>query len=65
MGDLTSLDGFRLDRILNIDGKTKAIDLLGRYVSFHRIVYQSPEHNAGCQRIEVYVYDVAAKVTVA
>lgn len=27
--------------------------------------YQTPEHNARCQHIEVYVYDVAVKVTTA
>ncbi|BDA50605.1 m7GpppX diphosphatase [Coccomyxa sp. Obi] len=31
MGDLTSLEGFRLTRILNSDDKTKAIDVLGRF----------------------------------
>lgn len=30
MGNLKSLEGFRLTRILNSDAKTKAIDVLGR-----------------------------------
>ncbi len=30
MGDLTSLEGFRLTKVLNSDDRIKAIDVLGR-----------------------------------